>query len=65
VLGDSYGAAVVAHLSRKELEEDKHAPIEVPEQAITGDGDDDFELRENGKLDAKSSDAGINDDANA
>nr|KAG5703950.1 hypothetical protein BaRGS_020547 [Batillaria attramentaria] len=52
VLGDSYGAAVVAHLSEKELAIDRHAPIEVPEEAPI---DDTFELRENGKLDGKGS----------
>ncbi|KAK7108373.1 excitatory amino acid transporter-like [Littorina saxatilis] len=52
VLGDSYGAAVVAHLSKKELEGDKHAPLDIPEEE-QGEGDD-IELRENGKLDAKT-----------
>lgn len=56
VLGDSYGAAVVAHLSTKELEEDKHAPIEVPleDGAVDADG---FELHENGKMDGKAIEA--------
>ena len=53
VLGDSYGAAVVAHLSSKELEADKHAPIEVPEDGPEDD-EDVMELRENGKMDAKA-----------
>ncbi|XP_076444963.1 excitatory amino acid transporter-like [Babylonia areolata] len=56
VLGDSYGAAVVAHLSTKELEVDKHAPIEVPEEGLE-EGQDGLELRENGKMDGKAIEA--------
>ncbi|KAL8559483.1 hypothetical protein ACOMHN_037147 [Nucella lapillus] len=56
VLGDSYGAAVVAHLSSKELEDDKHAPIEVPEDP-TLEGLEGFELHENGKMDGKAIEA--------
>lgn len=53
VLGDSYGAAIVDHLSQKELAIDRHAPIEGQEAATPVD--DTFELRENGKLDGKGS----------
>ncbi|XP_012940660.1 excitatory amino acid transporter [Aplysia californica] len=40
VLGDSFGAAIVEHLSRKELEDDQHRPLD---DAI------EFDTRENGK----------------
>lgn len=53
VLGDSYGAAIVGHLSRKELAEDKHSRVaeDIPI-------DDSYELRENGKLDGKGIETG-------
>lgn len=40
VLGDSYGAAVVEHLSRHELQKDHHVPI---------DDTIEFDSHENGK----------------
>ena len=59
VLGDSYGAAVVAHLSTKELIDDVHAPIEMPDDQGDGlEGEDGLELRENGKMDGKAIEAG-------
>ena len=38
MLGDSFGAAIVEHLSKKDLEEDAHAPLDDVEMDLQGNG---------------------------
>ena len=49
MLGDSYGASVVASLSSKELEGDKHAPIDVLTDDSPGANDIEMQDSENVK----------------